>query len=49
MIKFNRMTTIELKLDVIMNIMKNQEIRNHSVNEMRVMNEVSKTMLLIKD
>ena len=49
MIKFNRMTTIELKLDVIMNIMKNQEIRNHSVNEMRVMNGVSKTMSLIKD
>ena len=36
-IDLNKMTTIEAKLDTIMNIMNNQERRNHSGNEVRIM------------
>ena len=35
-----KMTAIEAELDVIMNRMNNQERRNHSVNEVGIMNGV---------
>ena len=42
MIELNKMTTIEAKLDAIMNIMNSQERRSHSVNEMGIVNGVEK-------
>ena len=42
MIELNKMTAIEAKLDVIMNRMNNQERRNHSINEVGIMNGAKK-------
>ena len=38
MIELNKMTTIEVKLDLIMNRMNTRERRSHSVNEMGIVN-----------
>ena len=37
MIELNKMSTIEAKLDEIMNKMNNQERRGHSCNEVGIM------------
>ena len=42
MIEFNRMTTIEAKLDALMNKMGNHERRMHSANEVRTVDENEK-------
>ena len=41
-IKLNKMSTIEAKLDTIMNKMNNQEIRGHSCNEVGVVEGAKK-------
>ena len=40
MIELNKMTVIEAKLDAIMTRMNNQERKNHSVNEVGIVDGV---------
>ena len=42
MIELNKMTAIEAKLDVIINILNNQERRNHSAREVGIVEDVEK-------
>ena len=41
-IELNKMTAIEVKLDVIMNRLNNQKRRNHSAHEVGIMEEAEK-------
>ena len=47
--ELNRMTTIEAKLDAIMNRMNNQERRSHSIHEVGIVKVLSRKMLLVRD